>query len=428
MLRQWIVRCCACTVALGFLTISPPSLAAGALELVTIGYAGQAVGGHTRDMFQSVSADGRYILFRSDSDAVVPGDSNGRADLFVRDRLAGRTLRVNVNTNGVASNADVGFASISDDGRYVVFDSVATNLVPNDTNDASDVFLRDLQAGTTSRVSVSSSGQAGNRASSMASISADGRYVAFASGATNFVRNVRSGLYVRDRLTQRTTYLKGTAYAQCGWARISGDGRYVAFECSWSYPGWGAGHGKRNGFLYERDTDHVFLVVKGFPHNTRITDVSHDGRYVAFHSQRPLLADDTNRMWDAYMWDRVTGQYERVSLTQRERQANLQSYWPTMTGDLRFFAFVSYAGNLVQDDPNRQAADVFVRDRLLGTTERVSDGTGLSEFDGSEIGADGTVVVFVTSARLLPSDASDGTLDVYARELNAPIAAKDSSP
>jgi Tol biopolymer transport system component len=408
-----------------------PSLHAdpGDLDLVTAGQAGAAVGGTTVNIFQALSADGRYVLFRSASGAVVPNDGNGRTDLFVRDRQSGRTVRVNVNTAGVVGNADedAGFASISGDGRYVVFDSTATNLVPNDTNGVSDVFLRDLQASTTLRVSVSSSGVPGNRASTSPSVSADGRYVAFTSDATNFVNNVQSGLYVHDRLTGRTRYLRGTAYGSCGWPRISGDARYVAFECSWQHPDWDFGYGKRNGYLFELETDRVYSVVRGALHDNRITDISEDGRYIAYHTQLRAVAEDTNRMWDAYVWDRQTLQVERVSLTLQDKQANLHSFRPTLSRDGRYVAFESWAGNLVPVDPNRQGADVFVRDRLLGTTERVSVGGADVTAFNAEISANGSAIVFGSSGRLLPADTSDDPSDLYARELGARLLISPAS-
>ena len=420
---------CARALALATVLGIAPSLHAdpGDLDLVTAGQGGAAVGGGTVNIFQAVSADGRYVLFSSASGAVVPNDGNGRTDLFVRDRESGRTVRVNVNTAGVVSNADVGFASISGDGRYVVFDSTATNLVPNDTNDASDVFLRDLQAGTTLRVSVSSSGVAGNRGSSSPSVSTDGRYVAFSSDATNFVNNVQSGLYVHDRLTGRTRYLRGTAYGTCGWPRISGDARYVAFECSWQQPDWEFGYGKLNGFLFELETDRVYSVVRGSLMNNRITDVSEDGRYVAYHTQLRNAADDTNRMWDAYVWDRETLEVERVSLTLQDKQANLHSFGPTLSRDGRYVVFGSSAGNLVPVDPNRQGADVFVRDRLLGTTERVSVGGADVAGFGADISADGNAIVFGSTGRLLPADTSDDPPDLYARELGARLVTSPAS-
>src|SRR5262249_35604831 len=144
------------------------------------------------------SADGRYVAFDCDATNLVSGDTNGEGDIFVRDRQTGVTERVSVSSTGEQQQGNhiYGTPSISSDGRYVAFVSSATNLVPGDTNGKSDVFVRDRQMGTTERVSVSSTGDQGNDDSSGAaasandfapSISADGRYVAFVSLASNLV-------------------------------------------------------------------------------------------------------------------------------------------------------------------------------------------------------------------------------------------------
>jgi Tol biopolymer transport system component len=117
----------------------------------------------------------------------VAGDTNGSEDIFVHDRQTGQTVRVSVDSTGVEGNADSYDPSISSDGRYVVFDSLATNLVAGDTNDSYDVFMHDRQTGQTLRVSVDSTGVEGNGESRWPSISSDGRYVAFSSIATNLV-------------------------------------------------------------------------------------------------------------------------------------------------------------------------------------------------------------------------------------------------
>src|SRR5207247_2620109 len=135
----------------------------------------------------SVSADGRYVAFESYATNLVPGDSNGVSDVFVRDTLTGMTACVSVNSSGVPGNGDSQRPVLSADGRYVVFMSLASNLVANDTNGTWDIFVRNLQSSSTTRASVDSGGTQGNGSSTFASISADGRFVAFESAATNLV-------------------------------------------------------------------------------------------------------------------------------------------------------------------------------------------------------------------------------------------------
>jgi len=159
----------------------------------------------------AVSADGRYVAFYSVASNLVPGDTNATGDVFLHDRQTGQTTRVSVDSAGGQSNGNSGVPSLSADGRFVVFHSVATNLVPGDTNAVADVFVHDRQTGQTTRVSVDSSGAEGNATSYLAVvgplISSDGRYVAFQSLATNLVPGDTNGVqagFVHDCLTGPT--------------------------------------------------------------------------------------------------------------------------------------------------------------------------------------------------------------------------------
>jgi len=155
----------------------------------------------------SISADGRYVAFESAASNLVSGDTNSFTDVFVRDRQSGTTKRVSVSSLGAQGNNDSNGASISADGRYVAFSSRASNLIGGDTNVTSDVFVRDRQSGTTERVSIGSGGAQANDASGPASISADGRFVAFVSDATNLVSGDTNGvtdIFVRDRVSGTT--------------------------------------------------------------------------------------------------------------------------------------------------------------------------------------------------------------------------------
>jgi Tol biopolymer transport system component len=152
----------------------------------------------------SMSRDGRYVSFSSDATNLVPNDGNGVADVFVRTVEAGRTSRVSVSTGGVEGDGGGGYASISAHGRYVAFDSFAANLVANDGNHVTDVFVHDLRTGRTRRASLSRSGDEGDGESRYPFISSDGRFVVFQSDATNLVANDANGttdIYVRGSLT-----------------------------------------------------------------------------------------------------------------------------------------------------------------------------------------------------------------------------------
>jgi archaellum component FlaF (FlaF/FlaG flagellin family) len=175
-------------------------LQSGTTELVSLATGGAQGNGFSD--YPSISADGRYVAFESTASNLAPGDTNTLPDLFVRDRQNGTTELVSVDSGGVQGNNVSEGPAISADGRYVAFQSDATNLVPGDTNSVTDVFLRDRQAGTTERVSVDSGGVQGNHISYLASISGDGRYVGFGSYSSNLVSGDTNGfqdVFVRDR-------------------------------------------------------------------------------------------------------------------------------------------------------------------------------------------------------------------------------------
>src|SRR4029453_10228645 len=141
--------------------------------------------GNGRSFVPAISADGWYVAFYSDASNLVSGDTNGTRDVFVRDLQRGETTRVSVSTSGTEANGDSFAPGISSDGRYVAFASAATNLVDGDTNDANDIFVRDRQTNTTTRVSVGYDGSQANGGSDPPSLSGDGRLVAFTSAAPN---------------------------------------------------------------------------------------------------------------------------------------------------------------------------------------------------------------------------------------------------
>ena len=189
----------------------------------------------------SISADGRYVSFYSESTDLVTNDTNEADDVFVRDTVSNTTTRISVSSSGEEGNGDSTYSSISADGRYIVFSSRASNLVDGDTNGQSDVFLRDTQENTTTRVSVSSSGEEGNSyvwGYSTPSISADGRYVVFPSNSSNLVENDTNGfndIFLRDTQTNITKRLTSDSLGRQGNSEsfnstISSDGNFIAFE------------------------------------------------------------------------------------------------------------------------------------------------------------------------------------------------------
>ena len=185
----------------------------------------------------AISQDGRFVAFFSHAKNLIADDKNGRSDIFLRDRRTATTICVSVNTEGMAGDNHSRIPAISADGRYIAFESFASNLVPGDTNSRVDVFLHDRTTGTTTRVSVSSEGKQGDGDSHNPTVSADGRFVAYSSLASNLVPSDTNNYYdvfVHDRKTGRTSMISVSSAGGLGkhdsdQPSLSGDGRYVAF-------------------------------------------------------------------------------------------------------------------------------------------------------------------------------------------------------
>ena len=382
--------------------------------------------------FASITPDGRFVVFDSWATNLLAGDTNSHRDVFVRDRRMGTTELVSVGLSGAQGNGDGGFAVVSADGRYVAFASQASNLVPMDTNATSDVFVRDRRSGTTERVSVDGSGGEADAWSGSPSISADGRYVAFASSASNLVAgdtNHADDVFVHDRrtgTTQRVSVDSSGAEANDGVLRpsISADGRYVVFDSIASNLVAGDTNGMFDVFVRDRQTGTTELVSLGTSGvqadaSSVFATISADGRFVAFDSYAPnLVIGDTNGDWDAFVRDRQRALTERVSVDSAEHQADGYSTSSSISADGRFVVFASAATNLVGDDTNT-VADVFVRDRSNGTTERVNVDSAGGETDlpngDPSISADGRYVVFTSWGALVSGD-TNAAGDVYVRD------------
>jgi hypothetical protein len=381
MSKSWIILCMVFIVSL--LTAGEVIAAQGETIRVSVGSAGNE--GNEGSGDPSISSDGRYVAFHSLASNLVPNDTNFAIDIFVHDRQTGQTTRVSVNSAGVQGNGDSNWSSISSDGRYVAFESLASNLVPNDTNGADDVFVHDRQTGQTMRVSVNSVGVEGNNNSNFPYISSDGRYVAFTSLASNLVpndTNFAPDIFVHDRQTGQTTRVSVNSAGVQGngdsnFPSISSDGRYVAFTSLASNLVPNDTNFAPDIFVHDRQTGQTTRVsvssvgVQGNGDSIR-PYISSDGRYVAFTSLASnLVPNDTNFVPDIFVHDRQTGQTMRVSVNSAGGEGNSESYGSSISSDGRYVAFDSWASNLVPNDTNG-TYDVFVHD-YLGPIKPVPD-------------------------------------------------------
>jgi len=326
----------------------------------------------------SISADGRYVAFTSQATNLVADDTNGEVDVFVRDRETRTTRLVSVAGNGDQANGPNVSPSISADGQHVAFETYASNLVPGDTNSRVDVLVRDLVLQATSRVSVDSAGEQGDDASTSPAISADGLYVVFVSYATNLGdgedTNGVHDVYVRDRLANETSRVSvgqgnSEANGESLSPSISVHGRFVAFHSFASNLVADDTNGAFDVFVRDLATNETSRESVGpggrqvHFYESRFPDISAHGRYVAFESRGTrLVAGDTNKAQDIFVRDRLANVTARVSVGQHETQANEWSYGPSISGDGQYVAFTSRASNLVAHDTNR-VRDVFFRNR-----------------------------------------------------------------
>ena len=253
----------------------------------------------------ALSANARYVAFASGSTNLVPGDTNQATDIFVRDTVAGTTTLVSGGPDGEPANDFAGYyASISANGRYVAFTSSATNLVPDDLNGWRDIFVRDMRTGTTTRASVFTGGEEIAGPSDGATISADGRYVAFTAFAANIpgpdgTRFAGQDAFVHDMVSGATTRVSvpvaGSPAQSTFQAAISADGRFVAFSATGGMTGDGGGSGIFVRDLNAGTTVRASVPSTGdtFPDATN-PSISADGTRVAFESYDPYVPADTN--------------------------------------------------------------------------------------------------------------------------------------
>lgn len=347
-------------------------------KLETLSLISRALNGeqaNTSSSYPDISGDGRYIVFASGASNLVPNDTNNWQDIFVHDRVTKQVERVSVSSSGEEANNISYFPYISHDGRYVVFYSDATNLVSNDTNGFKDTFIHDRLIGETERVSVTSEGEQVNGHSYSGIISHDGLYVVFASQANNLVPQDTNNL--------------------------------------WDI------------FIYNRQTKQIKRITEtsngenanGGSHSPVI---SYDNQLILFTSSaNNLIEGDANNASDVFSYNMLSGDINLISTDSSGVQGNDSSSISSLSVDGRYITFVSRATNLVLNDTN-DSFDVFLRDTQTGEVERISVDSDGFQSDGHSgnpvISLDGRYIAFESSATNLVADDSNGKMDVFLHD------------
>jgi len=404
--------------------------------LVSVNLTGTG-GGNSDSLPVGISANGQYVLFESAASNLVVNDTNNAKDIFVRDLVNCTTALVSVNTNGWSGSGASHDPAMTPDGRYVAFVSAASDLVPGDTNGIPDIFVRDLQAQTTTLVSVGAISSSSVSSSESPEITPDGRYVGFYSTATNLVPGVTTTgeICLRDLTSGTTTWVSAAAYAifqsltggtnevSCNFG-LSADGQFVGFEtCSNPPSGSGSGIILRYN-VQTAATDLVYsnaaVFVENFAnvHNLAMTP---DGRFIAFVAN---VGSNSLTNTAIYLWDAQTGSNTLVSPDQNTAGPAIGICdSPVVSTNGQFVAFLCSGTNLVPNPLSGQY-HLYLRDTQAGTTALLDVdtngmGAGVNAATVPSLSDDGGVVAF---------DAPDGNLvandhnrdnDIFVRQLAA---------
>lgn len=392
----------------------------------------------------SLSSDGRYVVLEGD-DELTPGDVNLQPDVLLRDRWTGINRVVSVSTAGVQGDARSYSPRITGNARWVVFGSQASTLTPQPNVGQGMIFVRDLQLGTTTAASFDVTGASGpDSYCTWASISDDGRYVVFETDATNLVpgdTNACTDVFLRDMqlgITERLSVSAGGVQGNfwSGYAAISGDGLYISFTSAANTLVPGDTNGTSDIFVLDRvaGTTSRVMAPGGFQVNDYCEEssLSSNGRFLAFTSDATnIVPGNTGTFRDVFRLDRLTGSFLRLNVDALGVEADDHCYELTISDSGRFVGWISPATNLVPGDTNG-ADDIFVRDCVAGSTVRASvsssaaEGSGGIYAYGTFLSGDGRFVGFETELdNLVPGD-TNGSYDVFVRDLqsaSAPVVA-----
>jgi Tol biopolymer transport system component len=407
-------------------TLAAPR-SAGAQSATRVSVASDGHEGNGPSFPGGISSNGRFVVFSSDATNLVPGDTNGMTDVFWHDRSTGETRRVSVDGAGGQANGRSFAGAVSKNGRLVVFWSHATNLVAGDTNGVEDVFLHDTVLHATTRLTMGMDGVQTNGGNRFPTMSDDGRFVAFESFATNIVpgdSNNRADIILLDRRSGQFRRIGQPPVGESNGdnlrPQITPNGRFLAFESSSSNLVPGDTNGTIDAFVVDLTRNTLACASVGDAGvigdlQSRGPVASDNGRWVTFLSLADnLVPGDTNGQSDSFIRDTPRGPTRRVSVDSNGIQGNGGSNGGRVDPNGRFVAFSSLATNLVAGDGNG-VFDVFVHDLTRGTTVRVTKAA-----DGGETNGATSPIAFVgrslfvgsVAGNLVPGD-TNSTDDLF---------------
>ena len=408
---------------------------AGTTTLVSANVAG--TGGGDGDSFSSaISTNGQFVLFESGADDLVAGDTNKATDIFVRDLVNGTNRLVTVSTNGGFANGDSRDSVMTPDGRYIAFVSAANNLVPGDTNGIEDIFVRDMVSGTIVLASPGAMPAAARGSASEApEITPDGRYVVFLSTATNLVAGGITNsaqIYLRDLVAGITVQVSsgavvpGFSAITCGNHVTSDDGSVVAFQAKPLVPGRTTNSPVQAVFrrdLLSGTTDLIYTntMYKSLQDISGLS-MTADGRYLAFVGYFGAVSAPRSSV---FVWDAQTATETTVSMdVSNSTITNADCQAPSIDASGRFVSFLCTATNLTTNAVTPGDFHLYVRDLLTGSNQLVDIGTngiGSSKaiLNGPALTPDARFITFDCGDSDLVDGDNNGANDVFLRDLLA---------
>ncbi len=406
--------------------------------------------GHGGSSSSSMSTNGAWVAFESDAEDLAAGDDNGVTDVFLRSVTLGQTSLVSVNTNGTSANGPSTFPIITPDGRFVAFESAATDLVTNVSamvnmrGSGINVYLRDLSSNATFLASGSSNGFAGGDGESkLSAVSADGRYVLFSSFAKNIGAPLNSGsdIYLRD-IQAQSNYWVSTNVAQllgvgryikysanCFNPVMSGDGRSIAFRVIKDYSSLIVRHDLASNTTLVISSNRYPTFV--FPSDYTGPAISEDGGVIAYAEvDKKYINTTTNQI---YVWDSISKTNTMVTWAPDGKTfGNAGSDCPVLSADGSTLAFLSAATNLVAGTSAEAHVRLYLRDLAAGVTKLGNQETNPSKPLGDVLeypvlSADGSLAAFGCSSDGLVDSDNNGVDDVFINHTETGITELVSS-